>query len=153
MKNKYLEAFNEAVNKLFGEDYNSSDLKSIKLPVEVKDDLSLDEYEPGEEVLTEKWLEYKRIIGEAIKDLPASQQLDASYEFTDIHAVHDFKIMYIDPHHVVVSYKINNLIYPAYENSDAVIEAEGAIINDVAEQLGGSTMDPETPADMPAENL
>lgn len=151
-KNKYLEAFGRAVNQLLGEDV--SDTKKITLPVEVKSDLSLDEYEPGEEVLTEKWLEYKKIISDAVKNLPANQQLDASYEFTDIHDVEDFKIIYVDPHHVVVSYRINKLIYPAYEESDAVIEAEGAIIEDVMEQFGGSIMDPEVPEDMSsADNI
>ena len=142
-KNKFVDVFVEAVQHLLGED--RADTKKITIPVAIMSNLALEEYEPGEEVLTEKWLEYKRIISDAVAKLPAAQELDASYEFTDVHEVSDFRIVCVDAYHVAVTFRINKLIYPAYEASDEVIEAEGAIITDIMEQFGGSTMDPEVP--------
>lgn len=147
-KNKYLEAFRQAVKEAYPVLEANEDTVKITLPVTVKADLSLDEYEPGEEVLTEKWMDYKKIIKNAIKDIPADVQLDDSFEFIDIHDVTNFRISYVDAHHVVVSYRISKYIKKGYENSDAVIEAEGAIINDVMEQFGGSTLDLETPEEI-----
>lgn len=139
-KNKFVESFNEAVSHLLGEDI--ADTKKIYIPVSVDYDLSLDEYEPGEEVLVEKWMEYKKIIASALKQLPMPNTED-SYEFTDIYEIQDFKIICVDNYHVAVSFRINTLLYPAYEESDAVIEAEGAVISDIMEQFGEEKLNDE----------